>query len=263
MRASIDDRVEQTQWDSFWLPSWAAVIDRPELRYMRSDVDQSVLNMVTRIRAPHTNASLATLVEEVDRAHRGVTSTWLLAPRSQLPGLPTLLKQAGWHIEPIHHLRTLPVDTPLSHAAAHLEVRQVLHEQTLIDCIRAGDAAFDKPTATLTPERLADELQSARQGRVNRFVVYDRATGTPISSAGVNLYPQQGIGFLWGGGTIAEHRGRGAYRALVRARQRCARAAGCTHLAVYANAETSDPILASLGFERHSTLQIWRRPPTP
>lgn len=263
MSVSIDDLVEQTQWDSFWLPSWAAVIDRPELRYTRSDVDQGVLNMVIRIRAPGPNASLATLVDEVDRAHRGVTSSWLLAQRSQLVGLPPLLERAGWHIEPIHHLRTLPVDTPLTHSADHLEVRQVLDEQTLIDCIRAGDAAFDKPTATLTPERLADELQSARQGRVNRFVVYDRATDTPISSAGVNLYPQQGIGFLWGGGTIAEHRGRGAYRALVTTRQRCAHAAGCTHLAVYANAETSDPILASLGFERHSTLQIWRRPPTP
>ncbi len=66
---------------------------------------------------------------------------------------------------------------------------------------------------------------------------------------------------LWGAGTLAEHRGRGAYSALVVERCRLAHALGATLALTKANAATSAPLLRNAGFrpvasERRHALQI-------
>lgn len=264
MVSDMDALVEQTQWDGFWLPPWARVVDRPELRYTTADVDQPALHLVLRVRdrdAEGGPVSLAALVDEVDAAHRGRSSRWMLAPGSQLPALPPLLERAGWRPEHLHHLRTLPVTAAAPPAPPGLEVRPVADRTTLVDCIGVTAAAFETDPGPLSTERVRDELGAIQRGRVHRFVVYDSASGTPLSSGGLNTYPRQGIGFLWGGGTVPTARGRGAYRALLQARLRRAARCGCTHVAVYARVDTSDPIVARLGFTRHGTLQTWHRAP--
>jgi GNAT superfamily N-acetyltransferase len=263
MSHTLDDLVEQTQADGFWLPKETVVVDRPELRFTHTTVPRTELNMVVRIRerAAHGRPTdLGRLVAEVDEAHRTVPSRWLLAPRSQLDGLPARLQAHGWRLGPLHHLRALPVRTPTAPPLSQLRVEPVLDRKTLVDCIRTTELAFDLTPGPLSENRLIDELAAARGTRVFRFVVYDDTTGQPMASAGLNVYPQQGIGFLWGGGTHPDFRHRGAYRALLSARLDAARDHGCSHVAVYAREGTSDPILARLGFERHGTLHIWDRP---
>ena len=68
---------------------------------------------------------------------------------------------------------------------------------------------------------------------------------------------------LFGGATLAEHRGRGLYRALVAARARFARARGKRFLTVDAG-PMSAPILERLGFAALTTTTpcVWR-PPRP
>ncbi len=66
---------------------------------------------------------------------------------------------------------------------------------------------------------------------------------------------------LWGAGTLAEHRGRGAYRALVVERCRFAHALGATLALTRANMATSAPLLQNAGFrpvgsERRHQLRI-------
>ncbi len=66
---------------------------------------------------------------------------------------------------------------------------------------------------------------------------------------------------LWGAGTLAEHRRRGAYRALVAGRCRLAHALGATLALTKANAATSAPLLRNAGFrlvasERRHVLSI-------
>lgn len=263
----IDDLVEQTLWDGFWLPPWAQIVDRPELRFTHATVDQPGLNQVCRVRdrdAEGAPVDLAALVEEVDRAHRQIRSTWLLAPRSQLPALFPLLQARGWTEGHTHHLRTRSVDRPVRAAGSRdLVTCPVSDARTLTDCIAVSSRAFGQDPGPVAPERIADELGAVSRGRVHRFVVYDRATDTPIASAGLNTYPQLGIGFLWGGGTDPDHRARGAYRALLAARLSRAAALGCAHVAVYARHDTSDPILEHLGFERHGSMLAWERSTTP
>jgi hypothetical protein len=69
-----------------------------------------------------------------------------------------------------------------------------------------------------------------------------------------------GIAMLWGGGTVPDGRGRGAYRAVLAARAAHAAALGVGLLGVYAREGTSAPILERLGFRRGAAMTLWDRP---
>ncbi|SCD76753.1 Acetyltransferase (GNAT) family protein, partial [Streptomyces sp. Termitarium-T10T-6] len=71
--------------------------------------------------------------------------------------------------------------------------------------------------------------------------------GEPVCSGRMELYPGTGFAGLWGGGTVAEWRGKGVYRALVTYRARIAAERGYRYLQVDAS-DMSAPILARLGF---------------
>jgi GNAT superfamily N-acetyltransferase len=61
---------------------------------------------------------------------------------------------------------------------------------------------------------------------------------------------------MWGGSTIAEHRGLGLYRALVALRARIARTRGYRYLTTDAR-ETSRPILERVGFVPLTGITGW------
>ncbi|GAB3591535.1 GNAT family N-acetyltransferase [Angustibacter peucedani] len=73
------------------------------------------------------------------------------------------------------------------------------------------------------------------------------AGDVPISSGRLELTRGTDFASLWGGGTLAEWRGRGVFRALVAHRARLAADAGYRYLQVDASAD-SRPILRRLGF---------------
>jgi len=256
----VDARIEQSLWDLFWLPAWAGVVDRPGVLYTHSSRDQHALNQVLRVRGPVE--ALPETVAEVDRAHRGVCSRWLLCRDSQHPALPPLLLRHGWMPEHRHHVRAVQVDRLQVPASPGVTVRAVADAPTLRDCIAVCNAAFGHDFEALSEARLADELSQLGRAdaQVHRFVAYDDASGRPMASGGLNTFPSLGVGFLWGGGTLPELRRRGAYRAVVAARLQRARAVGCDIVGVYARVDTSDPIMAALGFERHGTMLSWARP---
>ncbi len=109
--------------------------------------------------------------------------------------------------------------------------------------------------------RFEAEIEAAPE-RVRLFVAY--AAEAPVAAAwvvdGGAASPFLG---LFGGATLAEHRGRGLYRALVAARARFARARGKRFLTVDAG-PMSAPILERLGFVQLTTTTpcVWR-PPRP
>jgi hypothetical protein len=79
------------------------------------------------------------------------------------------------------------------------------------------------------------------------YLVYDEL-GSVASVARVYTHPQSQFAGLYGGGTLASHRGQGLYRAGVRRRALDALALGARYLRVDA-LPTSQPILERLGFE--------------
>ena len=81
--------------------------------------------------------------------------------------------------------------------------------------------------------------------------------GQSIAAAYLVHLPGARIVLLGGAATLPEHRGRGAYTALVAKRLADARAAGAEAAVIQAVRETSAPICAKLGFEERCALQFY------
>ncbi|MDX3658633.1 GNAT family N-acetyltransferase [Streptomyces sp. ID05-26A] len=81
----------------------------------------------------------------------------------------------------------------------------------------------------------------------NVVAVVAEAGSTIVSASRIEIVPGTEFAGLWGGGTLAEWRGRGVYRALVAYRARLALERGIKYLQVDAT-EDSRPILERLGF---------------
>lgn len=80
--------------------------------------------------------------------------------------------------------------------------------------------------------------------------------GTVVCAGRVNFHRGTDFASLWGGGTLAEYRGRGVYRALVSRRADEAADRGCRFLQVDASPE-SRPILERLGLRVLTTTTPW------
>ncbi|MBW1877997.1 MAG: hypothetical protein JRI25_15140 [Deltaproteobacteria bacterium] len=257
MPLSVDDILERTQWDFFWVPPFAEVIDRPELLYVRCHRDLVLLNCVTRTRAALER--LDALVAEVSAAHRGVRSRWLVPATFDTTSLEAALDRAGYAPAAHHVVCAVSVDAYALRPNPGFTVQQVHDRGTLLDCLLVADRAFGS-----AQERTESELQfeldaCTRPGRrVHRFVLYD-ADGAPISSGGLNAYPDLSFGFLWAGGTVPEARNRGAYSALLAARVRVARALGIERVGLYARTDTSAPVVERHGFARYGPMTYWDR----
>ncbi len=123
---------------------------------------------------------------------------------------------------------------------------------------RAADeisgSAFGAPEEDQAELRAIDEQRFAAERRGEAPATYLAwADGKPVASARA-LFTDAGV-LLIGGGTLPEARGRGAYRALVRARWDDAVAAGTPALVVRAGA-MSKPILERLGFQSVTDIDV-------
>ena len=82
--------------------------------------------------------------------------------------------------------------------------------------------------------------------------------GRPVGTGGVTI--ADGVARLWNGSVREEARGRGAYRALLRARLGWAVAQGATMALVKGRVETSGPVLRRAGFEVFGQERSYRVP---
>lgn len=124
--------------------------------------------------------------------------------------------------------------------------------------LRAADeisaSAFGTPEEERAELRAIDKQRFAAEQRGEAPATYLAwADGKPVASARA-LFADAGV-LLIGGGTLPEARGRGAYRALVRARWEDAVSAGTPALVVRAGA-MSKPILESLGFQPVTEINV-------
>jgi hypothetical protein len=256
---SADDILERTQWDTFWVPPDVSIIDRPELLLLSCPEETHGLNAVHRLRA--ADAAIPWLLDEVVAHHDGRSSRVQLYPSNIRPAMDRALSSAGYALINRHDAYTLPTDTKRPPTAAGLVVRPVDRLDRLIDAITVAHSAFGRNEPMPDADILSSYLHdcTAPQARVHRFVVYDDATGQPLTSGGMTVYRDLSFGFLWAGGTVPEGRGRGAYTALVTARIRRAAACGIAQVGLYARLETSAPIVSAQGFSRHGPMQHWTR----
>jgi hypothetical protein len=123
------------------------------------------------------------------------------------------------------------------------QVKRVSNSELLADFRVVAEQVFNKDYS-LTTNQLADSLAADRRGH-DGYVGY--LDGEPVSVGRLYTDPNSQFAGLYGGGTLAEHRSKGCYRALTAARARDAAAWGSRYLQVDA-LPTSLPILLRLGF---------------
>jgi len=256
---TMDQVLEQTQCDFWWLPPDVNSVAREEIAYTHSSRPEKLYNSVVRIQKDDVRTSA--LVTEVGNAHTGGPSEWRVAAPSLSDQLERCLENNGYHLNFECRAFTICTDAKRPTNSDHIVVRHVQTEQGIIDQYAVQDLAFDRQTP-LTATEIAHHLANSTgaEARTHRFVAYDRATGAPLCSASFNSFPRLGFGFLWGGGTIPSARGQGAYSAIMTARMRHAHALGLRNVGLYAITTTSAPIVAAQGFEAHGPVRCWLRP---
>ena len=200
---------------------------------------------IERVRA--VPGEVEDVVREVREVTAGRTARWRMGPSTTPSDLEERLRALGLRtpangVEELEALATVTAPD-----APHAEVRPV---ETLADYCTAVELrwdAFGKSQEERAAEQasLAETFEALQgSGAVVDFLAY--ADGRPAATA-ASVVTERGL-LLVGGATAAWARGRGLYRALVRARWDEAVRLGTPALVVQANPSTSAPILGRLGF---------------
>jgi len=255
-----DDLAERSQWDFFWVPSDAVVVDRPELAYVVCARPAPYLNCVTRTRA--AAEELPGLVEEVCEAHAHTTSRWLVRHRAESEPLERALAAAGYAPAHEHHVCTVDVGRFEPRSTRGITARRVTNREELVIAMQVASAAFGVDTST-SPEELDRFLEACTRpgGRVRRYLAFDDATGEPVSTGGMTLFPDLSFAYFWGGGTAPAARARGAYSTVLASRIAEARLAGLRKVGLYARIDSSAHVVRKQGFDFHGRMSYWERPP--
>jgi GNAT superfamily N-acetyltransferase len=135
------------------------------------------------------------------------------------------------------------VEPPALEPPPGIEVRRAETAEDRLAAARIAAAAFGGPEPTEAPPPTGD--------RNAVYVAY--ADGRPVARASASFGPRAVT--LFGGATLPEARGRGAYRALVAARWRDAVERGTPALVTQAGA-MSRPILQRVGFVEVCEIRI-------
>jgi len=169
---------------------------------------------------------------------------WWLCERATPKDAEEQLLEAGLQlVESDYRLDGLLASTPPPPGPPEVEVRLATTAEEWADVRELQDGVFDNP-----PERRATREQLlAEFGRVPTALFGARLDGELVGG-GAATPTSRGM-LLWGGSVRADARGRGCYRALVRARWDEAVRLGTPALTVSAN-DKSGPVLRRLGFAK-------------
>lgn len=248
-----DERLEATQFDTFWTPPQVTVVDEPGLLTLTCAQRDTQYNMTLRVRpAGQEDATVERLVE----LHGDCGSIVQVNPQCHSAAFEAALAARGYRRAERYYTYVLEVAAwqPGRHSAIAARPVQAMHE--LRAFMRVNDRAFDKQQAR-TEQELGQFLEAGNGPRIRRFVGWDG--DQPVSAGGITAHPKLDIGFLWGGGTVPEARGKGAYSAVLGARIGWAADAGLRYVGLYARRETAAPVVEAQGFVRHGPMDYWRR----
>jgi hypothetical protein len=208
----------------------------------------------TSARVFGSDRDAAELVDEICAIARGWGRDrlwWRLSEFTRPAGLePELLARGAGLVDRMDVLALpLAAGVPDLGVPEDVEVRRVTDEQTVRDAIVIGNDAFggDDPTAEQLASALAEVERGLADDSSGRWVAY--VGGRPAGTGGYTLAGD--VCRLWGGSTHGTLRGRGAYRAVLEARLRAARAAGASLALTHGVVDTSSPILRRIGFTRY------------
>jgi GNAT superfamily N-acetyltransferase len=170
--------------------------------------------------------------------------SWWLTPRTTPDDLEQQLLAAGLGIVPRdYRLDGLLATSPPPAGPPEIEVRLAATAEEWATVRELQESVFENP-----PERRPSRDQLLTEFERAGTVLFGAwLDGELVGTAGAS--PSSRGMLLWGGSVRADARGRGCYRALVRARWDEAVRRGTPALTVSAN-DKSGPVLRKLGFEK-------------
>jgi GNAT superfamily N-acetyltransferase len=172
----------------------------------------------------------------------GRVVSWWLTDRATPENVEEQLLAAGLEVvADDYRLDGLLATTPPPAGPPDIEVRPATTAQEWAAFRELQDGVFDNP-----PERRPTREQLLAEFPTTRAILFGAFLDGELVGAGAASPSSRGM-LLWGGSVRADARGRGCYRALVRARWDEAVRRGTPALTVSAN-DKSGPTLRSLGF---------------
>jgi hypothetical protein len=201
----------------------------------------------------HELDDVIALVHELVPANK--RQTWWLGPSARPANLVTLLEARGFRpASDGPECRAMVLTSAPPASSAGIEVRRVT---TFEDFAASRELQFD---AFEIPEERREIQRAQMRSEFDEAIAH----GTPVSflalldgkpaATGMAIPSERGV-FLIAGSTASWARGRGLYRALVRARWDFAVERGTPALVTEAIVTTSYPILQRLGFVDVATIR--------
>ena len=227
----------------------ALVVETP--RFVLAAGTDGIWASVQRIRLRDGEAADAVAeVRELLAPARSSVVSWWLTERATPDGVEEQLLAAGLRVVAHDYLLDgLLATTPPPAGPADVEVRMATTAEDWVATRELMEGVFDNP-----PERRPARAQLLAEFVHSPGVLFGAwLKGELVAAAGAT--PSSRGMLLWGGSVREDARGRGCYRALVRARWDEAVRRGTPALTVGAN-DKSSPVLRKLGFEK--VLQLRR-----
>jgi len=173
--------------------------------------------------------------------------TWKVYDHDAPPDLKARLRARGFIAQELEAVLVIDLQnapTGLFNPPAS-DVRRLNDSQSILAAFAQVEVPVWQDEGMLKlGQNLLEEMQAAPH-ELSFFAVYDQHA--PISLAWIRYHPATQFAGLWGGSTLPEHRGKGAYQALLAARAMEATQRGVRFLTVDAS-PMSEPILIRRGF---------------
>lgn len=253
--------------DHWWVLDNAEIVRRPEIEYLIGRKNTGLYNAVVRVAPEYQD--LNALVQEVLEAHQDKESAWRIGAPSYTSTLEQLLLKEDYSLNGTADAWIIDVQSSRPSLPSGITIQRVESIQQLRDMDLVMSRSFpsmpsmstedDSPFKTKEEYETELKMCTGPKARCLRFVAYDKSSMQPLSTGGVNLFPNLGLAFMWAGCTVPEARGRGIYSALVTERMRHARGRSIQHLGLYAMRDTSGPIVEAQGFEKHGPIYFFER----
>lgn len=231
-------------------------IDFPGVRKERRP---HLIRYVSETGGPHfilysrlAGADVAAVIAE-EQAYFGPLGLveWKVYAHDQPADLRQRLVARGFEAEEPEAIMALDLeDTPhpgIVALPAGVTIRRLEDAAQLEDVRRIEEAVWAEDFGWLN-EHLAADL--AVPGYLSVYVAY--VAELPACAGWIYFHPDSQFAGLWGGSTVAEHRGRGLYTAVLAARVQEAAARGYRFLTIDAS-PMSQPIVARHGFRLLTT----------
>ena len=252
MPHSLIDTLEIAQAQTWWLPESAILYEREHYCFYLLNGRYHII----RFHPPEgeTERLLHEILKITDDTH----TRFAFFPHRHQQEVQETLTRVGFQKKSRYEARAISVDSEIREPPSYIEVKRVtlFEEMKTVYEIRLGIFGNRESEPEDNLRRYLAEA-TAEPPRVRQFYAIDQRSGEAISQAGMSIFPDLGISFLFAGGTLASARGQGAYTALIHARVAYAKSIGIKHVGLFAKEDSSSPILARQGFKSYGELQDW------